>query len=299
MVSVVILTKNEEQDLPACLASLTWCDDVHVLDSGSTDRTLEIAHAYAAIVSYNPFESFGKQRNFALDTLELKYKWILFLDADEVVTDAFRDAVYDAILDADEETAGFYCCWKMMLEGTWLKNCDNFPKWQFRLLKMGKARFKDFGHGQKEDLVEGEIKYIKEPYLHFSFSKGWSQWVDRHNKYSEQEAVARLFSPPPFKNIFSKHASTRNPALKSWLSKMPGWPLLRFLHAYFINLGFLEGAPGFIYCVNMAYHEFLIQIKMRELRILKSLSAASQDTKANKHSSLKKHVSHIEESISL
>jgi hypothetical protein len=102
--------------------------------------------------------------------------------------------------------------------------------------------------------------------LHYGFSKGWVQWIDRHNRYSSQEAVARLHSRPPFKNMFSGHGSIRNPALKSWLSRVPGWPLLRFLQAYFLSLGFLEGKPGFIYCVNMAYYEFLIKIKMRELK---------------------------------
>ena len=127
------------------------------------------------------------------------------------------------------------------------------------------AKFTDFGHGQKEDCVKGKVEYIKEPYLHYGFSKGWSHWIDRHNRYSSSEAVARLKNCPPFKNIFSSHGSIRNPALKSWLSKLPGWPCLRFFQAYFINLGFLEGGQGFIYCVNMAYYEFLIQIKMREI----------------------------------
>ena len=266
MISIVILTKNEENDIERCLNSLQWTDDLHVLDSGSTDRTVDIAKQYNAKISFHSFESFGMQRNYALDNLKLKYDWILFLDADEVATTEFKNEILKSTSKADKNTAGFYCCWKMMLEDKWLKYCDNFPKWQFRLLKKGKARFTDFGHGQKEDQVAGELGYIKSPYLHYSFSKGWTEWIDRHNKYSIQEAEARLYSRPPFKNIFNRHASTRNPALKSWLIKLPGWPMLRFLHAYFLNLGFLEGSPGFIYCVNMAYHEFLISIKMRELK---------------------------------
>lgn len=267
MISVIILTKNEEQDLPACLASLEWTDDVHVLDSGSTDDTLQIAVEYGARTAVHPFESFGKQRNYALQNLPLKYEWILFLDADEIVTPSFMAAMRKAVNEADENTAGFYCCWKMMLEGKWLKRCDNFPKWQFRLLKRGRASFKDFGHGQKEGEVSGRLGYINEPYLHYSFSKGWTQWLERHNKYSSLEASDRLYRCPDFNDIFNKNSSTRNPALKSWLCRLPGWPFLRFLQAYFLNLGFLEGAPGFIYCVNMAYHEFLIQIKMRELKV--------------------------------
>lgn len=269
MISVIILTKNEEMDLPACLHSIKTFDDVHIVDSGSTDKTVEIAQEYNVPVSYNAFKSFGKQRNFALDNIDLKNEWILFLDADEVVSEKFRVAIIEATKNAGENVAGFYCCWKMMLEGRWLKHCDNFPKWQFRLVRKDRARFRDFGHGQKEDKVIGDILYIKEPYLHYSFSKGWFQWIERHNRYSNQEATVRLDNCPPLKNIFSVNGSVRNPALKSWLSRLPGWPFLRFIHAYFINLGFLEGVPGFIYCCNMAYYEFLIQIKMREIKNLR------------------------------
>lgn len=271
MVSVIILTKNEEADLPACLDSVAWSDDVHVLDSGSTDKTISIAEEKGAKVSHHPFEGFGKQRNYSLDHLAIKNDWILFLDADEIVTEKFYKAMFEAIRTCPDDVAGFYCCWKMILEGVWLKHCDNFPKWQFRLMKKGRARFTDFGHGQKEDQIEGRLDYLKEPYLHYGFSKGWFLWMERHNKYSTQEAKARLEARPPFKNIFSKHGSIRNPALKSWLSRMPGWPALRFFYSYILTLGFLEGKPGFIYCANMSYYEFLIQIKIRELKRSKGL----------------------------
>jgi len=266
MVSVLILTKNEAIDIVGCLKSIDWCDDIQVLDSGSADKTTEIAITAGARVVYNEFKSFGQQRNFALDQMNFKYDWILFLDADERVTPAFYEAIQNEIKLNDESVAGYYCCWKMMLENVWLKRCDNFPKWQFRLMRKGRARFTDFGHGQKEAEVNGVLGYIKEPYLHFGFSKGWTHWLDRHNRYASLEAADRLEKSPPFNNIFSTHGSVRNPALKARLSKMPGWPLMRFLQAYLLNLGILEGRPGFNYCVNMAYYEFLIKIKMREIQ---------------------------------
>jgi glycosyltransferase involved in cell wall biosynthesis len=265
MISVIILTKNEELDLEKCLQSIQWSDDVHVLDSGSTDRTVEIAQQYNAQISTNPFESFGKQRNFALDNLVLKNEWILFLDADEVVTEKYRTALIDETSKAEDKVAGFYCCWKMILYDKWLKHCDNYPKWQFRVLRKGRGRFTDFGHGQKEGDIQGIIKYIKEPYLHYGFSKGWHSWLERHNKYSSQEALARLNIHFEFKDVFSPHGSVRNPALKSYLSRLPGWPFLRFFYTYILRLGFLEGTAGFTYCINMSYYEFLIQIKMKEL----------------------------------
>ena len=266
MISVIILTKNEELDLPACLNSVAWCDDVHVLDSGSTDKTISIAHKFGAYVSYNSFESFGKQRNFALDNLDIRHNWILFLDADEIITDKHHTAMLQAINSATDEVAGYYCCCKLMVGKTWLKRSDNFPKWQFRLLRKGRARFTDFGHGQKETEVHGTIRYIKEPYLHYGISKGWAEWIDRHNKYSSKEAIARLDNCPPFKNLFSRHKSIRNPALRSRLSRLPGWPFLRFFLTYFLACGFLDGVPGFIYCVNNFYYEFMVQIKLWEIQ---------------------------------
>ncbi|WP_028295675.1 glycosyltransferase family 2 protein [Olivibacter sitiensis] len=266
MVSIIILTKNEEQDIDLCLKSIAWCDDIHVLDSGSVDKTIEIAEKYGAKIAFHPFESFGKQRNYALEHLNVKYDWVLFLDADERSTPAFRNALEVAISNAGGDTVGYYCCWKMILEGRWLKRCDNFPKWQFRLLKLGEANFIDFGHGQKEGSINGKLAYIKEPYLHYGFSKGWTFWIERHNRYSSQEAKARLYEKRPFKDIFNSNTSIRNPALKSWLSNLPGWPLLRFFQAYVLKLGFLEGRQGFVYCVNMAYYEFLIKIKMKEYK---------------------------------
>jgi len=266
MYSTVILTRNEEADIQACIDSLGQCDDIHVLDSGSTDRTVHLALAAGAQVIVNPFESFGQQRNWALDNLPIKHEWILFLDADERMTPNFSSNLSICLESATSEFAGFFCCWKLILEDTWLRRSDNFPKWQMRVCRMGRIRFTDFGHGQKEDQAQGKLGYIREPYLHYGFSKGWTHWLDRHNRYATAEAKERLVSQVPFKQIFSRNGSKRNPALKVWLTRLPGWPVLRFVYSYILRMGILEGVPGYIYCKNMAYFEFLIKIKMREMR---------------------------------
>lgn len=265
-VSIIILTRNEEQDLPTLLESIRWCDDIHLVDSGSTDATVSVAQAAGAHCVEHTFVSFGEQRNWALENCPAKHPWILFLDADEASTPEFHTAVVEAIQAAPDSVAGFYCCWKMMVEGRWLKRSDSFPKWQFRLLRCGRANFSDFGHGQKEGKVDGTIGYVREPYLHFSVSKGWSTWVERHNRYSSEEAAERNRTPVRWKEIFARDPSVRNKALKPFVSRIPGWPLMRFLHAYLFSGGFLEGLSGFTYCVNLAYYEFLIQIKQRELK---------------------------------
>jgi glycosyltransferase involved in cell wall biosynthesis len=257
-------------DLSQCLGSLRWCDNIHVVDSGSSDQTITIARKSGVHVYANPFKSFGLQRNWALDHCEIKYSWILFLDADEVASPEFVAAITQAVKDATDSTAGFYCCWKWIYDGRWLKRCDSFPKWQFRLMRKGRARFTDFGHGQKESEVKGSIEYLPIPYDHYGLSKGIGPWLDRHNRYATLEAAVRLSTPIIWRNVFSSHGSKRNQALKPIVSRVPGWPLIRFFITYILRLGFLEGRPGFVYCANLAYYEFLIRIKMREEKARRS-----------------------------
>jgi glycosyltransferase involved in cell wall biosynthesis len=270
MISVIILTCNEASDLPRCLDSLRWCDDVHVVDSGSSDDTMNIARTFGAHVYEHPFQSFGVQRNWSLDHCHLKHAWVLFLDADEVANEEFVRAMTRVVAAAPAATAGFYCCWKFIYEGRWLKRCDSFPKWQFRLLRQGRARFTDVGHGQKEADVQGVLEYLPVPYDHHAMSKGIGPWLDRHNRYATLEAAARLAAPISWRNVCSTHGSKRNQALKPIVSRLPGWPMVRFLMTYIVCLGFLEGRPGFVYCANLAYYEFLIRLKMREEKARRS-----------------------------
>lgn len=265
--TVIILTRDEAADLPACLGHLRdWPAEIVVVDSHSTDATRDLARSAGARVVEHAFSGFGAQRNWALDEAGVTTPWVLFLDADEHATPAFRAAVDAAIAAAPSEVAGFYLCWRMLLHGRWLKRCDSFPKWQFRLLRRGRARFIDAGHGQKEGEIDGRLDYLAEPYDHHAFSKGWTHWFEKHNRYSSQEARERLASAAPPGDVFSRDPSRRNRALKPLVSQLPGWPLLRFAYMYFARLGFLEGRAGFEYCVNMGIYEYLIRLKMKELQ---------------------------------
>lgn len=275
-VSIIILCKNEAENLPEIASSITWCDDIHVIDSLSTDKTVDVAKSLGMHVAVNPFKGFGDQRNWSLANCTIKHDWILFLDADEKSTPEFAAALQNIVANAPDTVAGYYCCWKMIVEDVWLKRCDGFPKWQFRLMRKGRAAFADFGHGQKEADVQGEIRNLDEPYEHRPFSKGWADWLERHNKYSTKEASERVDLPFVLKDAFSKVGPVRNRALKAFVSKVPGWPLVRFAIPYFLKLGFLEGPVGFIYCANLAYYEFLIQIKIREIKSARARAAKAK-----------------------
>jgi glycosyltransferase involved in cell wall biosynthesis len=268
-ISVVILARNEEKDLPGCLQSLGWCDDIHVINNLSKDKTVDVAKRYKTKIWIHKLISFGKQMNWALKKCNFKYDWILFLDADERSTFEFSRSLSQNIKKADGSVAGFYCCSKTIFKNVWLKRSDSFPKWRFRLLKKGNAKFTDFGHGPKEVIMKGVVRYIKEPYLHYSFSKGWDAWKKKQKGYAKNETVYRLESKIEWKNIFSKHGSIRNKALKPLMSRIPGWPLARFVYPYILRLGFLEGWPAFLYCINLAKIELMIQIDMIKIGLKK------------------------------
>ncbi len=264
-VSIIILTRNEEANLPVLAASIGWCDDVHVVDSHSTDGTRAEAQRLGFRTWSHAFTGFGDQRNWALDHCALKYDWILFLDADETSTPAFAAALTSAIAAAPAAVAGFYCCYKVIIDGVWLRRCDDFPKWQFRLLRRGRARFANFGHGQREDAVQGGIGRVPEPYEHRPLSKGWGEWRERHEGYADREALERVGLPFRPAAVFMPRGPERNRALKGVVSRLPGWPLVRFAVPYFLKLGFLEGRPALRYCAELARYEARIQAKMRAI----------------------------------
>ena len=154
-VSVVILTHNEEINLEACLESCSWCDDVAVLDSGSTDQTAQIAAQRGVKFYTHPFHSFGEQRNWAIDNIPAKHDWVFHLDADERFTPELIAEV-DALLKANPSQAGFYVANQMIFMERWIKHASGYPAYQMRLFHKARMRFKDVGHGQREN-TSGEI----------------------------------------------------------------------------------------------------------------------------------------------
>ena len=271
MISIIILTKNEQSDLPGCLNAVAWCEDVHVVDSGSSDKTVEMAIELGAKVYVNEFKSFAQQRNWALDNCVLNYEWVLFLDADEHSTPGFCKAVQDAVMSASEDIAGFFCCGKTILDQRWLKRSDNFPKWQFRILRRNRGRFVDVGHGQKEGEISGLLSYIKEPYLHYPFSHGFEAWSTKHLAYARKDSREIFNNRLSLMSVISNHGSQRNTAIKTLVRRMPAWPLIRFTYSYIFRGGFTEGKEGLFYCKKMLWYERQVKLQLHQLDSNKSL----------------------------
>jgi len=267
-VSVLILTLNEEQNLPACLKAIAWCDDIVVMDSFSSDRTVELATTAGARVEQRKFDSFAGQRNFALQQIEFKHEWVFHLDADEIFTEVLFEEIEKAILNPEFDA--YRVPSKTMFLGQWLRYSGMYPSYQVRLTRSPGFRFKQVGHGQKADIPLEKIATMKEPYLHYSFSKGLSEWFEKHNRYSSDEAEAalahRLSDSIDWIGLFSFDPSRRRMAMRGLVFRLPMRPLLRFLYMYLFRRGFLDGYAGFIYCRLMATYEFMITSKIRELR---------------------------------
>ncbi|MCH2132128.1 MAG: glycosyltransferase family 2 protein [Phycisphaerales bacterium] len=265
-ISVVILTLNEEINVADCIHSCEALDDVHVLDSGSTDRTRELAESAGASIWNHPFESFGAQRNWAIDNIPVRHDWILHLDADERLTPELVAALR-TLFQRDPPEAGFYLPNKLMLMGRWLKRCGSYPAYQMRLFHKGRMRFQDHGHGQRE-LTDGEIGTIDEPYLHYAFSKGVSDWLGKHNRYSTEEAHQAINDGTEIRisDLFSGDRIRRRRAMKRISFRLPMRDKLRVIQLLIIQRGLLEGRAGLMYARLIAIYERMINVKYRLLR---------------------------------
>jgi glycosyltransferase involved in cell wall biosynthesis len=268
VISVLILTLNEEINLPRCLDSVAWSDDILVLDSFSTDRTLEIARTRGVRVLQNRFVNFAEQRNFGLQHGGFKHPWTFHLDADEEITPELKKEML-AVTRADAKDA-YRVASKMMFQGRWLKHAGLYPWYQVRLGKRDALTFVQTGHGQRENLDATRVGTLRNPMLHHSFAKGIEDWAEKHNRYSSAEALHFLATAGrqslDWAGLCSASTDRRRRVLKSLFARLPCRPTLRFLYMYCVKLGFLDGAPGYTYCRLLAFYEFLIVTKIKELQ---------------------------------
>lgn len=269
-VSVVILTYNEEQNIGPCIEScLGWCDDIHLLDSGSKDRTREIAKEMGAHIYINPFESFGQQRTWAIENIPAKHKWHFHLDADERFTpEVVREIAQLLGPQGDAPNfAAFQCPSRMIFLDKWLKYSGGYPAYQVRLFHRDRCGFADFGHGQRET-PNGPVGQLVNPYIHLNFSHGVVQWFTKHNAYSTREAEEaceiRKHGFTFWKGLRSSDPIVRRRSLKSLSYFTKGRSFLRFLDMYVRRLGVLDGGTGFHYCAMIATYEYWTEVKIKE-----------------------------------
>jgi len=265
MFSILILTMNEELNLEACLESISWCDDIWILDSGSTDRTLDIAAKHGCHVLHRKFDNFGDQRNYAIDNADFKYQWVFDLDADERFTDALK-AECEELVRRDEKSA-YYVANKMMLMGKWIKHSSQFPVYQMRFHKLGEIRFVPHGHGQREGESKRGLGYCKEAYIHYNFSKGLFDWFEKHVKYALREAEQQIADEQSGTVVEGNDTLARRRRLKMLVANLPGRPWMKLFYLLFVKGGILDGPAGWLYCRMQAHYEFMCTTILKELRM--------------------------------
>ena len=267
--SIVILSHNEEINLPGCLESIAdICNDIHLVDSGSIDKTREIARLHNVPTFYHPFIGFGQQRNWAIDNLPHAHPWVFHLDADERFTPALT-AELGEVLARQPTEAGFFVPSKLTLNGHWLKYSSGYPVYQVRLFHRNRLRFEDCGHGQRE-LTDGAIGFLQEPYIHEAFGKGLDDWFAKHAKYARLEAEA-LFChqaglTSTLQSLFSGNPVDRRSSLKTMTARLPCRPFLRMVHCLLIKRGLLDGRAGWTYARMMAAYEAMFVAHTSRIR---------------------------------
>jgi glycosyltransferase involved in cell wall biosynthesis len=280
MISVLILTRNEQLDLPGCLASVAWSDDVHVFDSYSTDATVEIARGTGAKVHQRVFDDYAAHRNASL-LLPFLHPWLLILDADERPTPELCAEMQLAVEQTNADVAGFRMRRRDFLFGTWLKHAQISP-FYIRLVRPGCARYTRSVNEVLE--VTGTITDLRQPLDHFPFSKGISHWIAKHNSYSTMEAelIAHdrgLQSPSWRKALRDPDFHTRRLHQKALFYRMPGRPAIKWLYMVIARRAFLDGWAGLTYATLQSIYEYFIGLKVEEMRREKERPLASSSDK--------------------
>lgn len=267
MISVLILTLNEEENLPACLESVKWCNDIVVLDSFSTDRTLSIAKAAGARIVQRKFDNWAAHQNWALENISFKHPWVYYSDADEILTPELRDELLAIAANPSETNVAYRLRYKNFFMGRWIRHCGIYPAWILRFFRPEKVRWERLVNPVA--VVNGTEGRLKGHFEHFSFKKGLNAWFDKHNRYSWHEAEESIKSLAhgrlSWRDLFSPDPARRRRTLKELSFRLPCRPTLRFLYMYFLRLGLLDGSAGYHYCRMLAAYEYMIVLKMQEI----------------------------------
>ncbi|MEH1767109.1 MAG: glycosyltransferase family 2 protein [Nostoc sp.] len=270
-VSSVILTKNEVFNIERCITSLQWCKEIVVVDSGSSDGTIQLANELGAKIFTHiqspPYKA-AVQRNWALQNCSLTGDWVLFVDADEVITLNLAGEIQRVCSSPENPFNAFQLPPRYLFWGKWMKRTLSYPVWHDRLLKRGEVFFADGGY--MEHFTEGaKLGRLNEPYDHYANSKGVTDWFERVGRYSswDAECIFNFLETGNPNAIGTKNKlNLRILATKFWFIR----PVARFIYMYIIKLGFLEGWQALIFSLLIATYEFMVVVKIIDLKRLKA-----------------------------
>jgi glycosyltransferase involved in cell wall biosynthesis len=242
---VVVITKNEERNIGDCLQSVTWADEVIVVDAQSTDRTTVIAKTYTDRVYVRPWPGYGPQKNFGIDQVEAE--WVLVLDADERVTPDLQGEICRTIAAAPAEVGGYEIPRRNYFYGEWLRGGGVYPDRQLRLFRRSAGRYDDVLLHERLQLT-GQIARLESPLIHHSIPtvQHHVRKIARYSVLAAQEKLRR-----------GGHLGGAGLAASH---------LMTIFRVYILRRGYRDGIPGLLFAVLSGMHTFLKYARAYELR---------------------------------
>ena len=274
-VAAVVLTHNEEKNLPDCLAALAgWVQELFVVDSGSTDRTVEIARQAGATVFEHPFEHYGAQRNWAMDNLPIRAPWTLHVDADERITPELRSSITAALAphSTAEHVEGFLVSRRTVFMGRWMRHGGHYPAWHLRLMRTGAGRCEDRLYDQ-HFYVSGAVQKLQGDLID-TLTPDVATFIARHLRWATLEAAEHEALHEQHGRIRGRLTAGNAIEQRRWLrdryARLPLFvrPTAYFLYRYFVRLGFLDGRAGLVFHVLQGFwFRFLVDALILERRL--------------------------------
>ncbi|MGM9959233.1 MAG: glycosyltransferase family 2 protein [Erysipelotrichaceae bacterium] len=289
--TVLILAQNEEKNIVRSVSSVRKiAKRIIVVDSGSTDKTIELAEQNGAeVIKHSPFVNYATQFNWGLDNSAIDTKWVLRLDADEQITPELAKEIEDSLaLHDNDDVNGFEVCCRIIFMGRWIRHGGVYPLIIPRLFRRGFGRV-EMRKMDEHTLIDGKVLRFNNDLVHYDF-KGLHEWIDKHNKYSVRECqdyYERLESNEnQIKGSLIGSQRQRKRFFKNGVYyNMPLFfrAHLYFIYRYFIRLGFLDGKEGKIFCFLQAYwYRFLVDAKIYEKEIASQKSGGGGTTPKTK-----------------
>ncbi len=272
-IEVVMIVRDEEVNVPYSIGSVVgWADRVWVVDSGSTDRTCEIARGLGAEVVGKEWLGYARQKNWAIDTLAIEAPWILILDADESVTPELRERLLAIAARpvAEVRESAFHVNRYFVFLGGVIRHSGYYPSWNVRFFKRGRARYEE-REVHEHMVADGPVGFVHADLEH-NDRRPLEHHIAKHNRYSSMEARAvfadRSLAPHGLPARFFGGPLERRRWIKRHVyPRLPAKFAFRFLWMYLLKLGFLDGVTGWRFCLFISAYELQIEQKLVELRL--------------------------------
>jgi glycosyltransferase involved in cell wall biosynthesis len=269
-VSVIVLTRNEQVNIGPCLRELTaFSDDVVVLDSYSTDETVQIVQEQFPTVRLcqRAFDTEYKQRNYGLHEIPYRHEWVYICDADERVPAELVEEIGRVVAEAPESNAAYRLRFRNIYLGRWIRHSSGYPVWVMRLVRAKRVSY-EVRATNVHPVVDGAVGQLDGHFIHYSFNAGLVRWLEKHNFYSTceaEEGVKLRRAGVDSRALLSADPMRRRRAAKNLSYFLRGRAVWRFFYSYVLRGGWMDGWAGLQYCMMLATYEYWTELKVREI----------------------------------